>query len=130
MLRATLARPSTDPRIRRRDAEALPLLKRAQDGFVVSTADAGANRHRGPGGASNPNSSALARRTRTCEGISSSVSITVLGIGRFRDASDALHAHGAPKNAAPAAYSVGTARARSRYSFLISQEVSAISVQP
>ena len=38
--------------------------------------------------------------------------------------------HGVPKNAAPAAYNVGTTSARSRYSFRISQDVSAMSVQP
>ena len=37
---------------------------------------------------------------------------------------------GTPKNAAPAAYSAGTTSARSRYSFRISQEVSAMSAQP
>ena len=43
----------------------------------------------------------------------------------------AFHAvQAAPKNAAPAACRVGTASARSRYSFRISQEVSATRVQP
>ena len=73
-----------------RDAEALPPLKHVQNGFVVSTADRGANRHRGPGRCKQPG---FERTRRTDSHVRGNLEQRVNhgpGIGRLRRASASL----------------------------------------